>query len=118
MQAQAASDSPRRGKGGRGAYLQPRLQNERASGHDRPPAETRSNSPLARKRWIGGDANKIQDHESRIGPWLACFANPSSLSSFRNRRHQNDRRTWNHGQESRWPAAPRRTKNGQDPQLS
>jgi hypothetical protein len=33
-----------------------------------------------------GQPNKAVGHESRIGPWLACFANPSSLSSFRNRR--------------------------------
>ncbi len=41
------------GKEGGGANLQRRLQNERASGHDRPPAETRSDSPLARNGGSG-----------------------------------------------------------------
>src|SRR5262250_1800869 len=53
MQAQAASDSPRRGKEGRGGLSIIQAANDGASGCDRPPAETPSDSPLTRKPRIG-----------------------------------------------------------------
>src|SRR5208282_3966194 len=61
MQARTASDSPRRGKGGRGAYLFPGC---RTNAPQVITASRRSpiQFPTSRKWWIGEDANKIQGH--------------------------------------------------------
>ncbi len=67
MQAQVASDSLRRMKEGRGAYLSSRLQTYRASGCDRPPAKTRSSSPLPHGKKIGQLQARYKDASGRSG---------------------------------------------------